>query len=226
MHEVHKLDNPVWYSLSEVHAEFCIDLGSLRAYHARYCPFAGHKPGSDIQIALDDYAETCSKFFVVGEKPVVSANLQLNKELVCLQMVMPGIPDSSFTEEIVPLNSDHSNELFDLVNLVQPGYFMSDTVLMGDYYGIFKGDRLVAAAGERMKMNLFTEVSAIVTHPEHIGRGLASQLTSFVSRKIIREGKIPYLHVAQSNARAIRLYQKLGFETRRHISFWNYIKAR
>ncbi|WP_414712426.1 GNAT family N-acetyltransferase [Sphingobacterium sp. UBA5996] len=32
--------------------------------------------------------------------------------------------------------------------------------------------------------------------------------------------KIPYLHVASDNANAIRLYQKLGFVSRRKLSFW------
>jgi hypothetical protein len=35
--------------------------------------------------------------------------------------------------------------------------------LLGDYYGIFKDNKLVAVTGERMKVNAFTEVSAIVT---------------------------------------------------------------
>ena len=74
-----------------------------------------------------------------------------------------------------------------------------------------------------MKMSEYTEVSAVVTHPEHTGKGYAKQLLTFTSAKIFRQDKIPYLHVADTNIGAIRLYENLGFWTRRKISFWNLI---
>jgi hypothetical protein len=61
---------------------------------------------------------------------------------------------------IVHLENRHRQELFDLVNLVQPGYFKTKTMELGDYYGIFSNSQLVAVTGERMKMNGFTELSA------------------------------------------------------------------
>jgi len=74
-----------------------------------------------------------------------------------------------------------------------------------------------------MKMNDFTEVSAIVTHPDHSGRGFARQLTAHTVNRILDQNKIPFLHVAESNTHAIKLYEMLGFKTRRKISFWNII---
>jgi predicted GNAT family acetyltransferase len=79
----------------------------------------------------------------------------------------------------------------------------------------------VAVAGERMKMNDFTEVSAVVTHPSYAGKGFAKQLIAHAANKIFDENKIPYLHVAETNFGAIRLYDNLGFKTRRKISFWH-----
>ena len=72
-----------------------------------------------------------------------------------------------------------------------------------------------------MKMDNFTELSAIITHPEHTGKGYAKQLIAYASKKIFSENKTPYLHVAEDNTGAIKLYEKLGFSTRRKISFWN-----
>ena len=74
-----------------------------------------------------------------------------------------------------------------------------------------------------MKMNEYTEISAVVTHPDYTGRGYAKQLVSYSCNKIFNAGKIPYLHVANTNMGAIRLYEKLRFETRRKISFWNLV---
>ena len=106
---------------------------------------------------------------------------------------------------------------------MQPGYFKNKTSQLGDYYGIFQNGDLVAVAGERMKMNDFVEVSAIVTHPEHTGKGYAKQLITYVVNKISDQYKTPYLHVSENNTGAIGLYRKLGFKVRRKISFWNLV---
>lgn len=125
-------------------------------------------------------------------------------------------------DTIVPLNGSYQKELIALVNLVQPGYFKDKTPDLGNYYGIFKNNELVAVTGERMKMDHATEISAVVTHPEHSGKGYAKQLVAFVANQIAEEGKIPFLHVAEKNLGAIGLYEKLSFATRRKISFWHY----
>ncbi|MNQ24173.1 hypothetical protein D3C85_373610 [compost metagenome] len=39
--EENKLDNPVWYSLSENHQEFAIDYGNTKFYDPNYGPFGG-----------------------------------------------------------------------------------------------------------------------------------------------------------------------------------------
>lgn len=72
-----------------------------------------------------------------------------------------------------------------------------------------------------MKMNTHTEVSAIVTHPLYTGQGLAKQLIAHTVNNIFNQNKTPYLHVVDSNIKAIQLYEKLGFVTRRELSFWH-----
>jgi predicted GNAT family acetyltransferase len=125
-------------------------------------------------------------------------------------------------EEILELKSQkQKKELFYIVNLVQPGYFKEKTAELGQYFGIYKNGDLVAVTGERMRMHEFTEVSAVVTHPAHTGKGYAKQLIKHTCKKIFKEQKLPYLHVAETNVAAIKLYEKLGFTTRRKISFWN-----
>ena len=109
---------------------------------------------------------------------------------------------------------------------MQPGYFRSRTSELGDYFGIYKDSKLVAVTGERMKMNDYTEVSAVVTHPDHTGMGYAKQLIVHTTGRIFDQNKIPYLHVAETNVPAIALYEKLGFRTRRKISFWNFVRPK
>jgi len=222
--EENKLDNPVWYSLSENHQEFAIEYGDTKFYHPDFGPFGGFTALENTAIATKEYSALIDNFFVVGEKPEIDSSLKISKELVCLQMVINEKIQLPIDVEIVKLTADHNEILCDLVNLVQPGYFKNKTIFLGDYYGIFKDNQLIAITGERMKMNAFTEVSAIITHPDHTGKGYAKQLITHVVNAIFDQGKIPFLHVAETNLGAIALYEKLGFTTRRKMSFWNIIK--
>ena len=222
--EENKLDNPVWYSLSENHDDFAVEYGSTKFYDPDYGPFGGFTALENTAVATQEYSALIDNFFVVGEKPQIGYNLKIAKELVCLQMIIKEKIQLPIDVKIMKLCTDHNEILYDLINLVQPGYFKNKTMLLGDYYGIFKDNQLIAVSGERMKMNSFTEVSAIITHPDQTGKGYAKQLITHVVNAIFDQGKIPFLHVAESNIGAIKLYEKLGFVTRRKISFWNISK--
>jgi len=216
-----RLDNPVWHSLSETHKDLSIDYHNIKFYQPAYCPFGGFIDNNNVASRIDEYSKLINNLFVVGEKPFFSNKLFLKKELICMQMVLEKKTEAGIEEDLIKLDNAFSGALSSLVNEVQPGYFKEKTNLMGDYFGIVKDGKLVAVTGERMKMKNFTEVSAVVTHPFYTGKGYASQLVGHTVNNIFNENKIPYLHVAETNLGAIRLYEKLGFTTRRKISFWN-----
>lgn len=216
-----KLDNPVWHSLSETHKDISIDYHNIKFYQPAYCPFGGFIDNNDVASQIDEYSKLINNLFVVGEKPFFSNKLFLKKELVCLQMVLEKKIEIAIGDDLIRLDNTFSGALLSLVNKVQPGYFTEKTNLMGDYFGIVKDRKLLAVTGERMKMESFTEVSAVVTHPSYTGKGFARQLVAYTVNNILDENKIPYLHVAETNFGAIRLYEKLGFMTRRRMRFWN-----
>lgn len=219
---IDKLDNPAWFSLTETHSLFVIADNNIKFYHPDYCPFGGFTH-TDTEKGIEAYASLTSDFYIVGERPVINDSIKLVKELVCDQMVLDHKIDIELDEQIVPLCDEiQCIDLAELVNLVQPGYFKAKTTKLGDYFGIYKDGKLVAVTGERMKMEGYTEVSAVVTHPEYIGKGYAKQLITHICNKIQQEGKTPYLHVAETNLNAIKLYEKLGFKHRRKMSFWNF----
>ena len=217
------LDNPVWYSLSQQQQDFAVDYGTTKFYHPDYCPFGGFENGEDTAKHLDEYSTLTDNFFVVGEKPNHSSKLTLKRDLVCLQMICDEPIKGGINQQIIKLTPSHTKALFQLVNLVQPGYFKRKTYLMGNYYGILRNDELIAVSGERLRMNDFVEVSAVVTHPSHTGQGYASQLIAHTVNTIFTQNEIPYLHVVETNP-AVKLYEKLGFRIRRKISFWNFTK--
>jgi ribosomal protein S18 acetylase RimI-like enzyme len=220
-----KLDNPVWFSLSQSHKSFAVDYGNVKFYHPDYCLFGGFEGGKDISNFINEYSEMTNNFFVVGEKPELSNQLKIKKEVVCLQMIIYYRINTVMNDLIIKLTDDHATALYDLVNLVQPGYFKMKTALLGNYFGIFKDGQLIAVTGERLQMNNFVEISAVVTHPDHTGKGYAKQLVAHTVNDVFNQNKIPFLHVVEENIGAIKLYEKLGFKIRRKISFWNIIEA-
>ncbi len=216
----HPLNNPVWSSLTQHHQAISISYEDIKFYNPDYCTFGGSATEKDITSQVMAYSVLADSFYIVGDKPALSNVLEIKKELVCLQMIIGNKIDYKNNENIRPLDADNFKALFELVDLVQPGYFRKKTALLGNYYGIFNNGALIAAAGERMQMNDFIEVSAVVTHPAHTRKGLAKQLTAHVVNNIFSQRKTPFLHVLESNLSAIGLYKKLGFTTRRVISFW------
>ena len=103
------------------------------------------------------------------------------------------------------------SEMEQLVELTKPGPFARRTIVLGSYIGIRKDGRLVAMAGERMRCDGFTEISAVCTQPDHCGRGHALFLVSTLMRDILARGETPFLHIFSDNTGAAALYRKLGF---------------
>jgi len=120
---------------------------------------------------------------------------------------------------IRPLTTSDVPAMLGLIELARPGPFSAGTVELGGYVGVFDGDDLVAMAGERMRFTGWTEVSAVATHPDARRRGLGAFLTHHVARRIAADDRTPFLHVAAGNDAAQRVYERLGFVTRRMMTF-------
>lgn len=222
----YKLANPVWHALQETHKRLSIQYGKMAFYRAEYCPFGGFAENADTVSAMNAYAETSNGFFVVGEKPVHANNIVLKRVLPCYQMLLPEFHPAFIKEKVIVLEPEQWPALQALVNRVQPGYFTAQTPLLGKYYGIYQNGELVAASGERMQTDECIEISAVVTDPQHTGRGYASQLVTYTAEQIYRQGKMPFLHVAQANTVAIKVYEKIGFRVCREMDFWNFERER
>ncbi|WP_248299632.1 GNAT family N-acetyltransferase [Flavobacterium sp. H122] len=221
--EVSELDNPVWSSLTQKHREFAVSSDSVAFYQPEICPFGAVNSDLADSVAISDYATRLESFFIVGNLPLkLPDDIVLENEVKCFQMICNERNAFDQKEQIIQLKEENYQKLYDLVWLCLPGYFNKNTPLMGDYYGIFKDSKLVAVTGERMKLNKFTEISAVVTHPNYTRRGYSEQLVTYVTNKIFDENKIPFLHVSVTNLGAIKLYEKLGYSVRREMSFWKF----
>ncbi|MBK1894743.1 GNAT family N-acetyltransferase [Chryseobacterium paridis] len=213
-----KLDNPVYHSLNEYHEKFCLNFGDSKFYNPEVAAFGGSSDiGKEKDIA--EYSKICDDFLVFGAKPVGNFKTELSR-LVCHQYVLENKIELDITEDILLLKEENQTELLDFIKKFYPYYFKNRTPELGRYFGIFKDNKLVAVTGERMQMDDMTEVSAVITDTDYLGRGYAKQLVAFVSDKIFEDNKTPFLHVAETNTGAKKLYEKLGFFHRGTINLW------
>jgi ribosomal protein S18 acetylase RimI-like enzyme len=160
--------------------------------------------------------------YVFSDVALRCSSLATGEPLRCLQMIAPGpaaeVVGSSAGPQIVPLGPADADEMVALTNLAYPGFFRRRTHEMGCYFGVRIEGTLVAMAGERMALPGHHEISGVCTHPSHTGRGYAARLISRVMQENAAAGLTSFLHVAAGNTRAIELYERLGFVTRREIT--------
>ena len=97
------------------------------------------------------------------------------------QMVAETITAGGHEVDFVILADEDAPNMRALAALTKPGPFASLTHRLGGFIGVKRGGRLVAMAGERMRLDGFTEVSGVCTHPEHRGQGLAGALMRIVA---------------------------------------------
>ncbi len=74
--------------------------------------------------------------------------------------------------------------------------------------------------GQRLHVYNYTEVSAVCTHPNCLGKGFAAVLIQHQLDLICKTGQIPFLHVRADNERAIALYERLAFIENGFMNFY------
>jgi len=133
-----------------------------------------------------------------------------------LQMVHQDVPSAHDLEkpEFFRLAESDVPEMLALTQLTKPGPFVKRTHEMGEYWGLRENGKLIAMAGERLRLPGYTEISAVCTHPDHLGHGYATALISMLVDRIRVRGEQPFLHVRPENTRAVDLYERLGFQKR------------
>ena len=133
------------------------------------------------------------------------------------QMICDRQDNSPHTGPITELTPADVPAMLHLVELTKPGPFSAGAIELGSYLGIRYAGKLIAMAGERMRFDGFTEISAVCTHPGYRGCGYASSLVRALVRQINTRGETPFLHLYSDNTIAAALYTKLGFALQRRL---------
>jgi len=221
------LDNAVWAALTTHHDSLATSHGRARRYPSDVSPFCAVE--STDAAAWRDLASLVgpsgTAVLFRGQIGAIPDGWTVEFSGGGQQMVLwPGDePDPETAggpapEGVRELGEQDADAMLELVRLTQPGPFERRTVVLGDYLGVVEDGQLVAMAGERLRLPGFTEISAVCTHPEVRGRGLASQLTWLLVERIVARGERPILHVTHDNP-ARRVYERLGFRVRRDVEF-------
>jgi ribosomal protein S18 acetylase RimI-like enzyme len=209
----HLLDNITWHTLAGPHAKFATGEGSVRRYAKGFSPIVGFADPERPDLAvLARFCEPGEHFYCERWSGSPPAGWRIDAESTMFKMVWKAdTPATDEAPEALPLGPQHAGQALALATLTRPGPFGPRTIELGDYFGIFDSERLLAMAGERMQAGTLREISGVCTLPEHQGRGLARRLMLKLVRRQLQRGEAPFLHVMRENAGARRLYERMGF---------------
>lgn len=214
------LDRPVWHSLTGPQQDLALGDTLARRYQPAIHLFASAV--DDSPAALAALARLLPKDGSLFVLQVPAIRLPPGTQALKLAEGVQMLASCSLQGEPAPdglqaLGDADAPEMLALAELTQPGPFLAQTHRMGRFLGVRIGGRLAAMAGERMHLDGHTEISAVCTHPDFRGRGLARQLSAAVARQIEARGERPFLHAWRSNTAAIALYESLGFRWRADV---------
>ena len=223
----HPLDNAVWQALSTEQAAWAEVNGRARRFPADVSVFAGvdvlDDEGWNDLLVLVGPSTGLALFRASIPDPPAGWTVHLRGRGHQMTVTAASLTDSapgSDAPTLRRLTLEDVGEALALVEVTRPGPFAERTLEMGRYWGhVDTENRLLAMAGERLHLDGHTEISAVCTHPDARGAGLAAALTRHVARAILERDETPFLHVADDNDGARRVYERLGFRRRRTVEF-------
>ena len=225
----HPLDRPVWSALTGRLAPLAIrrDVeggGALRLDPDIGVFLCAADGSAGSRAALTDLARRYPGAGLVepeGE-PIadVLPDVPVASRAPCVQMTAAALtPGAADDAGVLTLGEADADEMLALATLTRPGPFRRGTLRLGGFIGVRREGRLVAMAGERMKVDGFTELSGVCTHPDFRGQGLAGVLSRLVVARILARGEQAFLHAYAEHAATVAFYESLGFRVRARMTY-------
>jgi GNAT superfamily N-acetyltransferase len=207
------LNNITWHTLSGAHASYSHGTAEARRYAPGFSPILGfadqERPSFE---SLVPFCATAEHFYCDGWSGIAPDGWQIDAESTMFKMVWEApMPETDEMPEAIRLTPEHASQALHLATLTRPGPFGQRTIELGDYFGCFDRQSLIAMAGERLCAGALREISGVCTHPDFQGRGFARRLMLKLIRRQMQRGETPFLHVMRDNHHAHRLYERMGF---------------
>lgn len=213
------IENSFWQALQTEHSSFSIGSELARRYPADVIPFAAMPRATAESVqALRELLVPGETVYVEGDLPRDLEGLSRGSALEAWQMHFPrrlignSLTNLSDARAIRALDAADAPAMMALAEAAPPGFYRLRSYVLGMYFGIHVDGKLVAMAGERAALPGFREISGVCTHPAHVGQGYAAQLVQHLVGVHFAADLGSFLHVRAANARAMSLYERLGFE--------------
>ena len=225
----HPRDRPVWSALSGRLAPLAIRRDIGRGGALRLDPDIGvflcaADESGDSREALTELARRYPGAGLVEPEGRPIAELLPDAPVVsrapCVQMTAESLTSGGQeAPDVLTLGEADADEMLALATLTKPGPFRRATLRLGGFIGVRREGRLIAMAGERMKVDGFTELSGVCTHPDHRGQGLAGALSRLVVSRVLARGEQAFLHAYAEHTTTVAFYESLGFRTRARMTY-------
>jgi len=208
------LDNPIWHALTTEQTRFAETTGDAARFPPEVTALAGLRTpaAAGALVELIRPGESAGIFVEAPWTP--PPGLAIVDGAAIVQMIHEG-PVPAAAERFDVLGPADAPAMLALAQLTRPGPFGTRTAELGTFLGVRADGKLIAMAGQRMRLPGLVEVSGVCTDPAHLGQGLAARL---IRAQLARIGPA-FLHVRADNARAIGLYEHLGFRIRRTFDY-------
>ena len=210
---MHLLDKIFWHALTGPHAKYATGTHAARRYAPGFSPNIAFENEEHPDLAsLAPFCEPGEQLYSAGWSGTVPEGWRVEAETAIFRMVWDAqMPETDEAPDAARLAAQHVPQMLALTALTHPGPFGPRTIELGEYFGCFDGERLIAMAGERVQAGTLREVSGVCTHPDAQGRGLARRLMLKLVRRQMQRGETPCLNVLGNNTGARRLYARMGF---------------
>jgi predicted GNAT family acetyltransferase len=210
------LSRPVWNALLSEQKELSCSNGDARRFAPVYGPLTAAIDYSQVNMAALRMLEIGPEGLWIFDQfiPQDPTGFEPILCVPCVQMIAYKTIEIENNFEVVELQDSDAAQMLALAMATRPGPFSTETYKLGQFIGVKENGRLIAMAGERMKITGFSELSGVCTHAEYRGRGLARILSQIITKRILERGEIPFLHTYQGNDVALRLYEGLGYKSR------------
>jgi len=207
------LENIFWHALSGDHAQYSSGCDRARRYTRGFSPIIAfadpQRPDFD---ALAPHCDAGEQLYCDAWSGAAPDGWQVDAETTMYRMVWDrATPADDAAPDAIALGPQHAAQALELATLTRPGPFGIRTIELGEYFGYFDGERLIAMAGERTSARGLREVSGVCTHPDYQGKGYARRLALKLIRRQMLRGELPFLHVMRNNDAAHGLYLRMGF---------------
>lgn len=211
-----QLDNPAWFALTSRQQHLRQGDGLALRYLPDVAPFAA------LRNTTRDAFDALRRLIPPGGQVLLQTlsalppvdGLRTETLFSFFQMVDAVAAPAADDRDVLSLGLADSADMLALAQQTRPGPFGPRTLETGRYIGLRQAGRLIAMAGERMRLDGYVEISAVCVDEAHRGRGLAGKLMNLLRRDIADRGDTAFLHVRDNNVAAIALYERLGFRTR------------